>query len=151
MWQSKVWIDGRLVGNPVAYLSSPHQYNLGSLSKGKHRLVVQVDNSEIYPIGVLGHSYCPHMQTQWNGIVGKIKLMKVGSVNIKHVDVFPSFTEKKVRLQIEVENRQEKDALVNFSYSIQDKQTNKIIYKAKKRKNLVSTQWRSFCRKCGNY
>lgn len=140
MWQSKVWIDGRLVGNPVAYLSSPHQYNLGSLSKGKHRLVVQVDNSEIYPIGVLGHSYCPHMQTQWNGIVGKIELMKVGSVNIKYVDVFPSFTEKKVRLQIEVENRQEKDALVNFSYSIQDKQTNKIIYKAKKRKNLVSTQ-----------
>lgn len=137
MWQSKVWIDGRLVSDPVDYLSSPHQHHLGPLSKGKHRLTILVDNSEIYPIGVLGHSYCPHMQTQWNGIVGKIEIQQVGTLNLKQADVFPSFAERKIGLQLNIENKREKNTPIKLSFTVLDKQTNEIILKSQKKKTLA--------------
>lgn len=108
MWRSKVWVDGNPVGHPIDYLSTPHLYTIGTLSPGQHRITIQVDNSQIHPIGTLGHAYCPHMQSQWNGIVGEICLMETPHLSIDHITVYPSFKEKTVRVRLELANDSQK-------------------------------------------
>ena len=102
MWRSKVWVDGIMTGDAIDFLSSPHMHYIGRLEVGKHLITIMVDNSEIYPIGTLGHSYCPHMQTQWNGIVGNIVLNKLHDVNIKNINVYPSFKNKNIHVVIDI-------------------------------------------------
>ena len=117
MWRSMVWIDGKLVSSPIDYLSSPHVHHLGNLSEGNHTITIMVDNSEIYPIGALGHSYCPHMQTQWNGIVGKIGLNRDSEIMLAHIDAYPSYEKQSLKLSLEIINSTSSvtDAIVNVA------------------------------------
>lgn len=79
-------------------LSSPHIHHLGYLQEGDYLLTVMVDNSEIYPIGNLAHSYCPHMQTQWNGMLGSVGLYVASDIVLDQVKVVPSFKEASVEI-----------------------------------------------------
>lgn len=129
MWKSKVWIDGNLIAPPLDYLSSPHIYTTGHLSAGEHTITVQVDNSLIHPIGTLGHAYCPHMQSQWNGIVGKIYLSEKPLIAIDHVDIYPSFKGKEVKIRMAISNESGK------------KQTAlRLVIKEKSTKKTISTE-----------
>src|SRR5581483_3150561 len=42
-WESRVWLDDRPVGTNHS-LCAPHEFELGRISPGKHRLTVRVDN-----------------------------------------------------------------------------------------------------------
>lgn len=126
MWRSKVWIDGNPVGNPVDYLSTPHIYTIGNLSPGEHSITIQVDNSQIRPIGTLGHAYCPHMQSQWNGIVGEICLIETPRISIEHIAVYPSFKEKTVKTRLELSNDGQKKKIA-IHLTIKEKSTGKTV------------------------
>lgn len=126
MWRSKIWIDGNPVGNSADYLSTPHIYTIGSLAPGEHSITIQVDNSQIHPIGTLGHAYCPHMQSQWNGIVGEISLKAAPHISIDHISVYPSFEEKKVKIRLVLSNDNRKKRTTIYLI-IKEKSTGKTV------------------------
>ena len=72
-WETRVWIDDRSVGARDS-LSTPHQYDLGPLTPGPHRLTIRVDNRMIVDVGENAHSVSDHTQGNWNGIVGRMEL-----------------------------------------------------------------------------
>lgn len=128
MWRSRVWLNGVEVDKANDNLSSPHIHHLGYLQEGDYLLTVMVDNSEIYPIGNLAHSYCPHMQTQWNGMLGSVGLYVASDIVLDQVKVVPSFKEASVEIVSEF-LPSEKDDVVKIKYCISDLQTKKVIKK----------------------
>jgi len=61
-WETKLWVDGEEIGMRNS-LSTPHEYDLGRLSPGKHRLAMRVDNTVKIEVGVNSHSISDHTQT----------------------------------------------------------------------------------------
>ena len=70
-----VYLDGKLVDS-CNYISTPQRYILPRLKSGKHQLDIVVDNSRGVPEQVYGssHAYTEDTQTNWNGIIGEIKI-----------------------------------------------------------------------------
>ena len=70
-----VYVDGVLVDS-CNFISTPQRYILPKLKPGKHLLEIVVDNSRGVPEQVYGssHAYTEDTQTNWNGIIGEIKL-----------------------------------------------------------------------------
>jgi len=102
-WESEVWIDDRAVGSRDS-LSTPHEYDLGVLGKGKYRLTIRVDNTVKVGVGLNAHSVSDHTQGNWNGIVGDIELRARDSVWIKDVQVYPDVTKRLAKVRIEIAN-----------------------------------------------
>lgn len=98
-WQSVVWVDGIEAGRCDS-LGTPHEFDLGTLSAGKHTLTLRIDN-RISPInpGPLSHSVTDHTQGNWNGVVGKIELRPVAGLRLGDVRVFPSFAGRSIRIE----------------------------------------------------
>lgn len=77
LWTSAVSVDGQPLPQPCDSLATPHVHKLGKLAPGKHTLAVTVDNTMVHRIGEKGHSYGDHMQTIWNGLLGKLEVRPV--------------------------------------------------------------------------
>ncbi len=103
-WHSTCWIDGREVGKSDS-LGTPHEFDLGNPTPGKHVLTLRIDNriGEVN-VGPLSHSVTDHTQGNWNGVVGKIELRQVPRLQIAGVGVFPST--RKVKVVVDLTNRQ---------------------------------------------
>jgi hypothetical protein len=84
---TQLWIDGKDLGEQDS-LVAPHEYALGSLTPGKHRLTLLVDNKKHPPIGD-PHQISEHTQTNWNGVIGKIGLKATDAVWIDDVQIYP--------------------------------------------------------------
>ena len=71
-----VYLDGQLVDS-CNFISTPQRYILPKkVRKGKHLLEIVVDNSKGVPgqIYSSSHAYTEDTQTNWNGIIGDIRL-----------------------------------------------------------------------------
>ena len=71
-----VYVDGELVDS-CNFISTPQRYLLPKKVKpGKHLLEIVVDNGRGVPDQVYGssHAYTEDTQTNWNGIIGRIRL-----------------------------------------------------------------------------
>ena len=71
-----VYVDGELVDS-CNFISTPQRYLLPNKVKpGKHLLEIVVDNGRGVPDQVYGssHAYTEDTQTNWNGIIGEIRL-----------------------------------------------------------------------------
>lgn len=77
---SWVYVDGELVDS-CNDISTPQRYTLPRLKAGKHKLDIVVDNSRGIPAQIYtsSHAYTEDTQTNWNGIVGDIRL-DIGTV-----------------------------------------------------------------------
>ena len=78
-----VYLDGKLVDS-CNFISTPQRYILPKKVKsGKHLLEIVVDNSRGVPEQVYGssHAYTEDTQTNWNGIIGEIRL-EVASLSL---------------------------------------------------------------------
>ncbi|MFT3746555.1 MAG: discoidin domain-containing protein [Pyrinomonadaceae bacterium] len=109
-WESTVWIDSKKIGSARS-LVAPHEFDLGELGPGKHRLTVRVDTSMIMPYRPDAHSVSDSLGMSWNGIVGKMELRATSKVWIDDVQVYavyqdptkrdgPNFSSIKVRVKI---------------------------------------------------
>jgi beta-galactosidase/beta-glucuronidase len=87
-WETRAWVDGKEIGRNES-LSTPHDYNLGILNPGKHRVTIRVDNRMIVEVGRDAHSVTDHTQGNWNGIVGKIELRPRDPIWIESQAIFP--------------------------------------------------------------
>ena len=84
-----VYVDGDLVDS-CNFISTPQRYLLPKKVKpGKHLLEIVVDNGRGVPEQVYGssHAYTEDTQPNWNGIIGRIELLLVGSADSKSAEV----------------------------------------------------------------
>lgn len=89
LWESRVWIDQKPIGQPQLSLSVPHRYDLTDhLTPGKsHILTLRIDNRPKVDIGTIGHAYTEETQTIWNGVIGNLRLEALPKSRIDHLTV----------------------------------------------------------------
>lgn len=102
-WSTTVWLDDRQIGTQMS-LVAPHIYDLGSVSPGRHRLTIRVDNRMLMPYRPDAHSVSDSLGGSWNGIVGKIQLEDTGRVWIDDAQVFPNLAEHKLLIKVRIGN-----------------------------------------------
>lgn len=102
-WESTVWVDDRRVGSNRS-LVAPHEFDLGNLEPGRHRLTVRVDSSMLMPYRPDAHSVSDSLAGSWNGIVGRIELSATGAVWIDDARVFPDVSKKSALIKVRVGN-----------------------------------------------
>jgi hypothetical protein len=102
-WESRLWLDGEVVGVRES-LAVPHEYRLGRLRPGRHRLVLRVDNSAIHDLGPNAHSVSEQTAGTWNGVVGKIELRAHDSVWIKRTRVLPRVEKGVLQVRVRAGN-----------------------------------------------
>jgi hypothetical protein len=113
-WETQVWVDGKLQGSQNS-LCVPHEYDLSqSLTPGRHRLTICVDNRLKIDVGPHGHSVSEHTQTNWNGIVGRIELWAAEPVWIEAIQVYPDVKQKTARVKATVVNATDKPLATDF-------------------------------------
>lgn len=104
IWESMVWIDGKLAGSNNS-LSTPHQYNLTEfLPAGRHTITICIDNSRKYVLNKsdMAHAYTEETQIKWNGILGKLSLKAENSPQIDDLCVYPYFAGKSISGKVTV-------------------------------------------------
>lgn len=104
-WETQVWVNGKYAGLQNA-LGVPHRYNLGDyLTPGKNIITICIDNRvKDINVGIDAHSISDNTQSNWNGIVGDIKLVQKAKLFIANVQIFPDVENKMARLEIEIGN-----------------------------------------------
>jgi hypothetical protein len=104
-WETTLWLDDQKIGMQNA-LGTPHQYDLSKAIKpGKHVLTLRIDNrvKDIEP-GIDAHSISDNTQTNWNGIIGDIKLISRPPVFLSEVQLYPDIDKKMLRADIVIRN-----------------------------------------------
>ena len=102
-WQTTLWLDSKLLGSQQS-LAAPHVYDLGTVTPGRHRLTIRVDNRIIMPYRLDAHSVSDSLGASWNGIVGNIQLEDTGRVWIDDAQAFPNLREHKMRIKVHIGN-----------------------------------------------
>ncbi|MCX7044339.1 MAG: glycoside hydrolase, partial [Candidatus Sumerlaeota bacterium] len=102
-WETRVWVDDRAFGSNNS-LGTPHEYDLGLLTPGKHRLTIRVDNRMVVDVGRDSHSVSDHTQGNWNGIVGRMELRATPPVWIEDLQVFPHVATKSATVKGKIGN-----------------------------------------------
>jgi hypothetical protein len=104
-WETRLWVDGTEVGFDYS-LATPHQYDLSDvLTPGRHRLTLRIDNRiKAIDVGDNAHSITDHTQTDWNGVVGAIRLEAGSPLFIDDVRTYPDVRSRSARVVITVKN-----------------------------------------------
>ena len=101
MWESRLYVDGQLIGSEDS-LCTPHIYECGVLSPGKHILTLRIDNSG--RPGANCHGYGDDIQIRWNGIVGRMELIARDAIYVSSVRTIPDMAHKRVRVLTKIAN-----------------------------------------------
>lgn len=124
-WETFVWVDDQLQGTQNS-LVSPHVYDLAkTLTPGRHRLTVMVDNAnrytgmEVSPDNLIkyldlttevkrgaklncgGHHIWAY---NWNGILGRIELRAQDPIAFVTTDIYPEVASSSVGVHLKVRN-----------------------------------------------
>ena len=104
-WQTKVWINQKLVGEQNS-LSTPHEFDItNNLKNGKNYITVMVDNrSDKVNVGPDSHSISDHTQGNWNGMVGNLYVEATEKVFIDDVQIYPDVDRKMVTAVVQIKN-----------------------------------------------
>lgn len=103
-WETTVWIDEKKIGSDRS-LVAPHVYELGTVTPGRHRLTIRVDNRMLMAYRPDAHSVSDSLGASWNGIVGKIELSSTGRVWIDDVQAFPNLAKKSMLVKVRIGNQ----------------------------------------------
>ncbi len=109
-WETQVWVDGNKIGMNNS-LGTAHRYDLSNiLTPGEHRISICVDNRmKDIDVGQDSHSVSDHTQSNWNGIVGELKLIKKEQISIANIRVFPDIQKKIIKVEVDYLNYSDKD------------------------------------------
>lgn len=126
-WETKAWMNGQAVGKNES-LSTPHLYNITPYVKfgEKNTIRFRVDNSRIHDIEYT-HAISAETQTNWNGIVGEMKLQALDKVHIQDVQVYPQSKDKKIKLDLTIANADGKNVQGKIALQVNTFNTNKKI------------------------
>lgn len=117
-WETRVWVNNKYIGMQNA-LGVPHRYSVGKfLQTGENKITICVDNRvKQVDVGVDAHSVTDNTQSNWNGIVGDIKLVQKDLLSIKNVQVFPDVETKTAKLIVELNNLSNKQQVGKIQVS----------------------------------
>src|SRR5690606_39956823 len=104
-WETQLWINDQYIGIQNS-LGTAHIYDLGKYLKiGKNSISIRIDNrvKDIDP-GRNSHSISDHTQSNWNGIVGAIKLHSTPTIYIKNIKLYTDIASKTVTIVGEIGN-----------------------------------------------
>lgn len=98
---SKVWFDGDFIGGDSSLVATQRFVLSDAMAPGRHSLTIRVHNGdeERPPVGG-NHQTSDGTQTNWNGILGDIKLVATDGVWIDNVQVYPDIEKKKAAVRI---------------------------------------------------
>ena len=96
-WETTMWIDNEKIGTRNS-LATPHEYILPDGIQGRnHILTIRVDNRvKEVDVGQNSHSISDHTQSNWNGMVGELKIACLTTATIQSVRIFPDSDNKKI-------------------------------------------------------
>lgn len=104
-WQTTVYVDGKQVGGMQDSLGTPHVHDLtDALPVGKHTLILRVDNRVTVPVGMDASAVTDQTQSNWNGVVGDLKLSTTPKVFIDDVQIFPDVANKRIHVKVALGN-----------------------------------------------
>ncbi|WP_026776096.1 sugar-binding domain-containing protein [Polaribacter sp. Hel_I_88] len=132
-WESTVWVDDTKIGMQNS-LSTAHNYDLSdALTVGEHTITIRVDNSikDINP-GIDAHSISDNTQTNWNGIIGDIKLEVSPKLAIGNVKLYPNIATKKVKVVLQIKGNLDSEKRVRLGLEAFDKSTKNALAVLKK-------------------
>lgn len=100
-WTTTVWIDGEEIGSRDG-IGVPHRYQLPEgIEPGTHRVVIRVDNRLSIPIGRDAHAVSDQTQTNWNGVVGDLRLIALNDAcSVDSIRITPDVRERTLDLRI---------------------------------------------------
>lgn len=90
-WESTVWLGDKKIGSDRS-LVAPHEFDLGQVAPGKHRITVRVDNRMLMNYRLDAHSVSDSLGQSWNGIIGAIELRATSPVWIDDIQVLQGGT-----------------------------------------------------------
>lgn len=103
-WVTTVWLDDRLIGANDS-LIAPHDFDFGtSVTPGKHRLTICVDNTVKLDQGTFVSALFGGTWGNMNGIVGRIELAATPPVWISDVQVYPDVAKMQARVEVKIGN-----------------------------------------------
>ena len=104
-WESTVWVDDKKIGMQNT-LATSHDYNLAdALNPGEHTITIRIDNRiKDIDVGKDAHSISDNTQSNWNGIVGNIKLTVSPKLALGIVKLYPNVAAKTVKVVLKIEN-----------------------------------------------
>ena len=105
-----VWIDGFKLGRDDS-LSTANRMLIGQLPAGTHRVVLMIDNGRFEAVGDaiarynpknadVAHSTSDHTQTNWNGVVGHMRI-EAAKAAVARVDVYAPDRDAMVHVELE--------------------------------------------------
>lgn len=103
-WGSTLWLDEREIGSNRSLVAG-HEYDLGLLAPGPHRITVRVDSRMLMNYRPDSHSVSDSLGMSWNGIVGKVELRATSPVWIDDAQVFPDVAARTARVRLTIGNR----------------------------------------------
>ncbi len=108
---STVWVDRQLAGKS-SVLQSAQQFDLTDfLTPGEHSITIRIDNRlSLTPYGNV-HIYSDDTQTNWNGILGNIKLEFSSPTYIDDLQVFPDIDNRKFSVKLDVKTNAPSDKI----------------------------------------
>ena len=101
-WQAQVWVNGTKAGMRNS-LGTPDEFDVTEMVQpGKtNRISIRIDNRiNDIPVGINAHSISDHTQTNWNGIVGDIRLDATDKVWLDDVQVYPDVKNKLAKIKV---------------------------------------------------
>lgn len=109
--KTRVWVDGQSAGGQQRSYTTPHCYDLTALCRpGRtHTLTVEVDNSSdgmpyaMYSTLWEGEAWCQlteHGQTNWNGMVGALRLESPPALSVSALRLRPDLSRHNLRAEV---------------------------------------------------
>lgn len=124
-WETSVYVDGVPAGTDER-LSTPNRFILTKqLTPGLHTLTICVDNRLKYPMDQWTHGTTEYTQTNWNGIVGDMKLEAKPAYYLTNVQVEPDIQQKNVRIRCAFHTG-EKNGQGNLTLTVKDQSGKKV-------------------------
>ncbi len=102
-WETTVWIGDRKIGSRRS-LVAPHEFDLGMIEPGDHRLTIRVDTSMLLPYRPDAHGVSDSLGMSWNGITGKIELAATSPVWIEDAQVYATSPSQPVVIKVKIGN-----------------------------------------------
>lgn len=110
--KTRVWVDGQIAGERQNSYTTPHRYDLTGLCRpGRtHTLTVEVDNSAdgmphamystLWEGEAWAHQLTEHGQTNWNGVVGALRLESPPALSVSALRLRPDVSAHCVRADV---------------------------------------------------
>jgi hypothetical protein len=137
-----VYVDGNFAASDSS-VSTGYNFDLSKLlTPGKHRIDITVDNSsKSVPEQLLGssHAYTEDTQTNWNGIIGDIKLTAVNKLNISSLNIIGNASQKSLVIDVGINGKVSKKSRLEVAISPYGKDNYRTIYSAPLERNGCTT------------